>query len=120
VTPDRVVAIVAGAALLVFLAWFFFGKRRAVPTAGSEVTIVVDGGYAPDSIVAAQGVPLRLVFDRRDTGPCTDEVVLPDFGIRRRLPTGEKTVIAIVPENTGDFSWSCGMNMLHGRIRVVA
>ena len=142
-TPDRVAAIVAGAVLLAFLAWFFFGKRAAVPAAGkrrasdpdrtdfgpghsqgeevgSEVTIVVDGGYAPDSIVAAKGVPLRLVFDRRDTGPCTDEVVLPDFGIRRRLPTGEKTSISIVPEKTGDFSWSCGMNMLHGRIRVVA
>jgi P-type Cu+ transporter len=119
VTPDRAGAIVAGAALLVFLAWFFFGKRAAVP-AGSEITIVVDGGYAPDSIVARRGAPLRLVFDRRDTGPCTDEIVLPDFGIRRRLPTGQKTAISIVPEDTGDFSWSCGMNMLHGRIRVVA
>jgi len=119
VTPDRVAAIVAGAALLAFLAWFFFGKRRAV-AADSEITIVVDGGYAPDSIVARRGAPLRLVFDRRDTGPCTDEVVFPDFGIRRRLPTGQKTTISIVPEKTGDFSWSCGMNMLHGRIRVVA
>jgi P-type Cu+ transporter len=119
VTPDRVAAIVAGAALLVFFAWFFFGKRGAV-AAGSEVTIVVDGGYAPDSIVAKRGAPLRLVFDRRDTGPCTDEVVLPDFGIRRRLPTGQKTAISIVPETMGDFSFSCGMNMLHGRIRVVA
>ncbi|HKD16707.1 MAG TPA: cupredoxin domain-containing protein, partial [Thermoanaerobaculia bacterium] len=106
-------------ALLAFLAWFFFGKRRAV-AADSEITIVVDGGYAPDSIVARRGAPLRLVFDRRDTGPCTDEVVFPDFGIRRRLPTGQKTTISIVPETTGDFSWSCGMNMLHGRIRVVA
>ena len=118
-TPDRVAAIVAGIALLVFLAWFFFGKREAAAS-GSEITIVVDGGYVPDSIVARQGAPLRLVFDRRDTGPCTDEIVLPAFGIRRTLPTGRKTAISIVPEKTGDFSWSCGMNMLHGRIRVVA
>ena len=142
-TPDRVAAIVAGAALLVFLAWFFFGKRRVVVAAGErragdpdrgnvgpghaqieeagpEITILVDGGYAPDSIVARKGAPLRLVFDRRDRGPCTDEVVLPDFGIRRKLPTGQKTLISIVPETVGEFSWSCGMNMLHGRIRVVA
>ena len=121
-TPDRIAAIVAGTGLLLFIAWFFFGKRRQpkVEEAGSEITIVVDGGYAPDAIVAKRGAPLRLVFDRRDSGPCTDEVVLPDFGIRRSLPTGERTAISIVPEKTGDFSWSCGMNMLHGKIRVVA
>jgi len=117
VTPDRIAAIGVGAALVAFLLVFFFGRRRAV-AAGPEITIVVDGGYAPDLIVARRGVPLRLVFDRRDTGPCTDEIVLPDFGIRRALPSGAKTVIEIVPERAGEFSFSCGMNMLHGRIRV--
>jgi P-type Cu+ transporter len=117
VTPDRVAAILVGAALLVFLSVFFFGKRRAVAV-GSRVTIVVDGGYAPDLIVARRGVPLTLEFDRRDTGPCTDEIVIPDFGVRRALPTGRKTAIPIVPERVGEFSFSCGMNMLHGKIRV--
>jgi P-type Cu+ transporter len=118
VTPDRVAAIVAGAALLLFLAWFFFGKRPEAAAAGSRMTIVVDGGYRPDLILARRGAPLTLVFDRRDTGPCTDEVVLPDFGIRRHLPTGAATEIPIVPERAGDFEFHCGMNMLHGRIRV--
>lgn len=118
-TPDRIVAIGVGAALIVALVVFFFGKRRAV-AAGSQITIVVDGGYAPDLIVARQGVPLTLLFDRRDTGPCTDEIVLPDFRIRRSLPPGTTTAIAITPEHPGDFPFSCGMNMLHGTIRVVA
>jgi Cu+-exporting ATPase len=117
VTPDRIAAIGIGAALVVFLFVFFFGKRRAV-AAGSEITIVVDGGYAPDLIVARRGVPLRLVFDRRDTGPCTDEIVLADFHIRRSLPPHAKTAIEIVPDRTGEFPFSCGMNMLHGKIRV--
>lgn len=118
-TPDRIAAIVAGAALVLFLLWFFFGKRREA-VAGSEITVVVDGGYDPDLILARRGAPLTLVFDRRDTGPCTDEIVLPDFGVRRALPSGAKTVIRIVPERAGEFSFSCGMNMLHGKIRVVA
>ena len=116
-TPDRWAAVAAGAAVLVFLSAFFFGRRSAVE-AESRVTIVVDGGYSPDLIVARSGSPLTLIFDRRDTGPCTDEVVLPDFGIRRALPTGRRTAITIVPEHVGEYAFSCGMNMLHGKIRA--
>lgn len=118
-TPDRIAAIVMGVGLLVFLFWFFFGKRRAV-AAGSEITVVVEGGYSPDLIVARRGVPLTLIFDRRETSPCSDEIVLPDFGIRRALPANAKTPIEILPEREGEFPFSCGMNMLHGKIRVVA
>jgi P-type Cu+ transporter len=120
VTPDRIAAIAIGAALLVALGVFFFGKRRAVAVAGSRVTIVVDGGYAPDLVVARRGVALTLLFDRRDTGPCTDEIVFPDFGVRRALPSHAITPIEITPDRTGDFPFSCGMAMLHGTIRVIA
>ena len=118
-TPDRIAAIGIGVGLLVFLAVFFFGKRRAV-VAGSEITIVVEGGYSPDLLVARRGVRLKLIFDRRETSPCSDEIVLPDFGIRRALPANAKTTIEILPEREGEFPFSCGMNMLHGKIRVVA
>lgn len=118
-TPDRIAAIGVGAALVVGIFIFFFGKRR-VAAAGSRITIVVDGGYAPDLIVAKRGTPLTLLFDRRDTGPCTDEIVLPDFRVRRSLAPGVTTAIVITPERTGDFPFSCGMGMLHGTIRVVA
>jgi hypothetical protein len=144
-TPDRAAAIVAGAAALVLLYVFFFGKRRPAvaaktprkraargvgetaaraiaaktPTAGPSVDVVVEGGYTPDLIVARRGVPLDLVFDRREESPCSDEVVLPEFGIRRPLPAHAKTVVRIVPKRTGEFPFSCGMNMLHGTIRVV-
>ena len=127
-TADRAMAIAAGVAILAFLYAFFFGKRRAiaasaVTVAGSggvqEAAIVVSGGYSPDLIEAKRGVPLRLVFDRRESSPCSDEIVVPDFGIRRSLPAHAKTSIEIFPEKTGEFPFSCGMNMLHGKIRVV-
>ena len=122
-TPDRLAAIGAGAAVLAAVFIFFFGKRKAVlaaPAGGAQdVTVVVEGGYSPDVIVARRGVPLRLMFDRRESSPCSDEIVFPDFGIRRRLPAHAKTLVEILPERTGDFPFSCGMNMLHGKIRVV-
>jgi len=123
-TLDRVLAAAIGAALCVFLYLFFFGRRRetkaqASGTGGEEVTIVVDGGYTPDVVVARKDVPLKLIFDRREDSPCSDEVVLPEFEVRRQLPAFAKTEIEIVPRRTGEFPFSCGMNMLHGKIRVV-
>jgi len=122
-TADRAAAVGTGLALLVFLYVFFFGKRRIVaqppPLGPQEVTIVVHGGYRPDTVVAKKGMLLKLVFDRRETNPCSDEVVLPEFGIRQPLPANQKTVIQVTPTREGEFPFSCGMNMLHGRIKVV-
>jgi Cu+-exporting ATPase len=123
-TGDRIAAVAAGAALLALLYVFFFGKRRAMAAAAAgpgaqEVTIVVEGGYSPDLIVARRGLPLKLVFDRRESSPCSDEIVLPDFGVRRSLPAHARTAIEIVPDRAGEFEFTCGMNMLHGKIRVV-
>jgi Cu+-exporting ATPase len=122
-TPDRIAAVAVGAGLLAALFVFFFGRRRSVVAeAGtgesSEVTVVVEGGYSPDVIRARVGRPLRLIFDRRDSSPCTDEVVFPDFGIRRALAPRAKTVVELRPETAGEFPFSCGMNMRHGRIQV--
>jgi plastocyanin domain-containing protein len=123
-TPDRVAAVIGGVAALVFLWVFFFGRRRPAVAArdtdaGSEVRIVVAGGYSPDRILARRGRPLRLLFDRREDNPCSDEVVLPEWGIRRALPAFAETTIEIVPLRAGEFAFSCGMNMLHGAIEVV-
>jgi Cu+-exporting ATPase len=122
-TADRVAAAGAGALLLAGIYVFFFGKRRAAVAAEARggaqtVTVVVQGGYKPDLIVARRGVPLRLVFDRRETSPCSDEIVLPEFGIRRALPAHAKTELELLPERAGEFEFTCGMNMLHGKILV--
>jgi Cu+-exporting ATPase len=124
-TADRIAAVVAGVAMLIFLRAFFFGRREsrtARPStagiAGDEVSITVAGGYDPGVVIARPGVPLTLVFDRRESNPCTDEIVIPDFGIRQALPAFAETRVRIVPTTEGEFPFSCGMNMLHGTIRV--
>jgi P-type Cu+ transporter len=123
-TPDRIAAIVAGAALLAGIQVFFFGKRKSrAPArpqpAGGAVTIRVEGGYDPDTVIAPRGRTLRLLFDRREDSPCSDELVIPDFGIRRKLPAHAVSEIVITPDRAGEFPFACGMNMLHGKIVVV-
>jgi plastocyanin domain-containing protein len=117
--------ILAGLAAIAWVNWYFFIAGRGAAVAGAppgstpdgalqEQTITVDGGYSPAVVKVKVGRPVRLVFDRQDTGSCSDEVVFPDFGIRRFLPTGKRTVIDLTPPRAGRYDFTCGMSMLRG------
>jgi plastocyanin domain-containing protein len=131
-TPIEWMVIAGATAAIAWVNWYFFLAGRtpalaavaAAPGAGTgagaagiaEVEIVVDGGYAPNAVRVRAGQPVRLVFDRRDDSSCSEEVVIPEFGIRRFLPTGERTPIEITPPAAGRYPFTCGMSMLRGTI----
>ena len=122
-TGSEWLVVVAGVAAIAWINWYFFLAQRsaaapaAAPGGGTaEVTIIVDGGYSPAAVRVPAGRPVRLVFDRRDSGSCSDEVVFPDFGIRKFLPTGQKTTIEITPPRAGRYQFTCGMSMLRGTL----
>jgi len=117
-----VVVLAGAAASVAVLAWFFFGPKsvRFAELRGGvqEVEVTVKGGYSPDRIRVRQGVPLRLVFNRQESGDCTARVVFPDFGVNRALPAFGQATVELVPETPGEFAFACGMNMIHGRLLV--
>ncbi|HSL07484.1 MAG TPA: heavy metal translocating P-type ATPase [Pseudonocardiaceae bacterium] len=117
------VAVVVGSvAAIAALAWFFFGPRRArlaeLHAGVQQVEIVIKGGYAPALIRVRQGVPVRLIFDRQESGDCTSRVVFPDFGVSKVLPAFGKAAVEFVPDKAGQFTFACGMNMVHGTLVV--
>ncbi len=83
-----------------------------------EVTITVQGGYQPSEVTLKQGVPVRLRFVRKDSGGCGDELLIPDFGVQRPLPGLSETVVDFVPDKTGTFPFTCGMQMMKGTLVV--
>ena len=94
------VLVVLAAVGLTGLLWrFFFGARRTnraeLKGGVQEVRVTVKGGYAPDRIEVAAGVPVRLLFDRQETGDCTSRVVFSDFGINCSLPAFTTTTIEL-------------------------
>lgn len=116
-TVNELVVIGAGMAGIAWVNWYFFVAGRGAATVkGSEVVITVDGGYSPATIRARAGETLRIVFDRKDSSSCSEEVVFPDFGVRKFLPTGQKTAIEITPPKAGKYEFMCGMSMLHGTV----
>ena len=116
--------VLGGLAAIGWVNWYFFLAGRTVATAApvaggpQEVTIGVRGGYDPAQVRVRAGTPVRLVFDRQETSGCSEEVVIPDFGIRRFLPAHQKTTVEITPTEAGSHEFTCGMGMLRGRLIV--
>ena len=119
----EIIVVVGGVALVAFVLWYFFGEREAAAAAVDEsgvqeIKITVKGGYSPDVVVVKEGVPVRLDFYRDETASCSEQVVFGDFGIARDLPAFRTTQIEFTPERKGEFTWTCGMNMLRGKLIV--
>ena len=110
------------AVLLIALGWFFFGPRRArqAISEGNEqsIDVIVKGGYSPDTIQATAGIPLRITFDRQESGSCTEKVIISAFGIAADLPANSRTTVVFTPETPGTYEFACGMNMVHGKLIV--
>jgi len=84
----------------------------------SATVRITGNGYEPAVVRLRRGVPARLTFVREIEATCSTEVVIADFGIKQELPFKQPVVVEIEPRKAGRFSFSCGMNMLHGKIVV--
>jgi plastocyanin domain-containing protein len=123
----EVAVTASGLAAIAWVNWYFFlaGRTEAVAavTAGAGLQtsrIVVRGGYDPATVRVQVGRPVRLEFDRQETSGCTEEVVLPDFGIRTFLPAHRTTAVEFIPTRAGSYEFTCGMAMVRGKIVVEA
>ncbi|HEX7938919.1 MAG TPA: cupredoxin domain-containing protein [Gemmatimonadaceae bacterium] len=118
-------SIAGGILAILWVNWYFLAPRRGVAAGvasdgAQTVRIRVQGGYSPQTIRVKRGGPVKLVFDRQETAPCSEEIVLADFGVRQFLTPFKETVVTITPDKTGKFDMTCGMSMLHGTIVVEA
>ncbi len=108
--------------LSALILWYFFGPKprvgAQVADGVQEVRVIVKGGYSPDVIVVTQGAPVKLDFYRDETASCSEEIVFGDFGIARHLPAFQTTTIEFTPEKSGEFTFTCGMNMMRGKLVV--
>lgn len=83
-----------------------------------EVEVVVNGGYVPNTVVLKQGIPAKVVFNRKDPSGCFEQVVFPDFGISQHLPVNKEFPIEIDTSKPGEYQYACGMNMFFGKVVV--
>jgi plastocyanin domain-containing protein len=121
----KVLVASLGGALIAWELWWFLGRHgggvaaREGETGLQEITITVNGGYAPSRIQVMAGRPLRLSFHRIDPSGCVAQVIFPDFHKTLDLPLDATTSLEIPAAAAGIYPFHCGMNMVRGVLEVV-
>lgn len=115
---DKIIVLTTSLTGIIFTYWFFLMKKEKAVEASYSIDIVVEGGYKPDVISIPKGQLTKLNFLRKDPSSCLEEVVLGDFKIKKFLPLNQKVSVEIQPQKSGEFGFSCGMDMFHGKLIV--
>lgn len=99
--------------------WFWFSKPKALQAASGVIDVLVEGGvYTPARIEVAAGQPVRLRFLRKDPSPCAEKVLFDDLGIAADLPIGQPVELTISPKASGEYAFTCQMQMYRGTLVV--
>jgi hypothetical protein len=85
---------------------------------GAFKIVVSKDSFTPQEITFQKGQPLKLAFVRIDEENCGNEIVFKDLNIKKKLPVGEVVTVDIPTEKSDEISFSCGMNMMKGKIII--
>ena len=78
---------------------------------------VDDGGYTPAVVVVKLGVKTRIRFAADKLSSCNYIVSFPEYQGQLDLSQGQLETPPL--DVTGDFTFQCGMGMLHGYVKAV-
>ncbi|HMS40755.1 MAG TPA: cupredoxin domain-containing protein [Pyrinomonadaceae bacterium] len=88
-----------------------------IPAGYYKITVSKDG-FAPSEVNLSGDNGVKLAFLRVDKENCGDEIVFKDLNIRKKLPVGEVVTVEIPKDTKGEINFSCGMDMMKGKIVV--
>ena len=74
-------------------------------------------GYEPNVLFVKKNVPVKWIINVKQMSGCTDEIIMPDYNIKKKLNYG-KNIIEFTPTKTGDIKFSCWMQMVWGKFVV--
>ncbi|NBC18132.1 MAG: HlyD family efflux transporter periplasmic adaptor subunit, partial [Bacteroidetes bacterium] len=84
-----------------------------------DIVVGEDGRFAPARIQLQQGIPAELTFTRHTDKTCATDVQIPAFGVETTdLPLHETVTIRFTPDESGSFTFACGMDMIEGTLLV--
>jgi plastocyanin domain-containing protein len=108
-------------AMAAIVAWFWLWKPKASAATDKNVIdiAVANGVYEPNYLKIKRGTTTTLNFHREDPSPCAEQVIFHGLNISETLPVGATKSIRITPQQTGDYRFTCQMQMYQGRLQVV-
>lgn len=86
-----------------------------------EIPLVIENTrYVPATVSIPAGQRVRLVVERREASTCSDELVLPQLGVRAPLAPNAVTTVDVPPVKAGNYTMTCQMGMMSGTLAVGA
>jgi len=75
-------------------------------------------GYTPNILVVQKGLETRWIINADELNECNDILSIPDADYYIELKEGNNE-ISFTPDGIGEILFTCGMNMLGGKIIIV-
>lgn len=72
--------------------------------------------YIPSTLVVPAGKKIRIVVERNESIPCSNELLIPELKVRKTLKPFGKTVLELPPLKPGIYRLTCQMFMMEGYI----
>lgn len=96
-------------------------NSAAKPTIENGVQVIKmtadENGYTPNGLYVQKNKPVKWIIDGKSLNSCNGSIIVPSLNIQRNLKSGEN-IIQFTPKDK-DISFSCGMGMIRGIIKVV-
>jgi plastocyanin domain-containing protein len=82
-----------------------------------EIPLVIENTrFVPAEVSIPADRPVRLVVDRREANPCSDQLAVPALGVLEDLAPNGVTRVDLPAAKAGAYTLTCGMGMMSGRI----
>jgi Uncharacterized protein conserved in bacteria len=83
-----------------------------------KVNVTVAGGYQPQVVNLEKGTPAEITFTRTSSQGCLDVVHSQELGFEKELPLNTAQTVKIPTTESGEFTFSCGMDMFKGKVVI--
>lgn len=84
-----------------------------------EVPLGLEGyTFTPSTLAVPADTPVRIIVDRKDDNPCSDELWIPALGVRAPLTPRGITRVDLPATKAGTYQMTCQMGMLSASLQV--
>jgi plastocyanin domain-containing protein len=73
---------------------------------------VTDNGFEPSPVILKKGEPVTLRVTRTTDDTCATSIVIPGYGIEKKLPLNEPVEIKFTPKASGELKYGCQMGQM--------
>lgn len=80
--------------------------------------MVTPTGYSPNVIKVKKGVPVELNITNPGDNSCFSTFMMPDFNLDNVNLKAGTTNLTFTPDKSGEYTFTCGMNMFKGTVIV--